>query len=282
MRSFPLLVLLAALAHAVVAADKPEHAKLPEFAWQTGTVTLGSNLATITLPEGYRLLGNKDARFVLEELWGNPKDPDVLGLMFPPNMGPETDNSWAVEISFDDCGYVKDDDARTIDYNDLLKSMQEGTREENKQRKKEGYPTVELLGWAEQPHYDSAKKTLYWAKRLRFEGVEEPQLNYNMRVLGRRGVLQLNPLGAESSLSAIRAAAPTILAASAFTQGNRYEDFSEGSGDKIAAYGIAGLLGAGVLAKAGILKVLLKPLIFVGVVVAGVVAKLFGRKKSEA
>ncbi|HEX3131965.1 MAG TPA: DUF2167 domain-containing protein, partial [Planctomycetota bacterium] len=258
-----------------------EH-KLPEFTWKTGPVTIGANLATIALPEEYRFLESKQARVVLEEIWGNPKDPDVLGLMFPPNQGPETENGWAVVVSWDDSGYVKDDDARSINYDDLLKQMQEETREANKARKKQGYPTVDLLGWAEQPHYDATKKTLYWAKRLKFDGTEEPQLNYNMRVLGRRGVLELNPLGAESVLSKIREAAPVLLSATTFTQGNRYEDFSESSGDKVAAYGIAGLLGVGLLAKAGILKLLLKPLIIVGAIIVGVVGKIMGGRKNNA
>lgn len=280
MRSLLFLFLITGLANVDVAAEKADEPKLPEFQWQTGTITVGANLATIVLPEGYRFLGTKDARFILEEMWGNPKNPEVLGLMFPPDMGPADEDGWAVTVAFDDCGYVKDDDARSIDYDDLLKSMQEGTRESNKARKKEGYSTVDLLGWAEKPHYDSDKKTLYWAKRLRFEGVAEPQLNYNLRVLGRRGVLELTPLGAESVLSDIRAATPALLAATTFTEGNRYEDFKEGSGDKIAAYGIAGLLGAGMLAKAGLLKALLKPLIFVGIVVAGVLGKIFAGRKA--
>ncbi|HEX3135764.1 MAG TPA: DUF2167 domain-containing protein, partial [Planctomycetota bacterium] len=185
MRSLLITALIAGLATFTYAADKPEaEHKLPEFTWKTGPVTIGANLATIALPEGYRFLESKQARVVLEEIWGNPKDPDVLGLMFPPNQGPETENGWAVVVSWDDSGYVKNDDARSINYDDLLKQMQEKTREANKARKKQGYPTVDLLGWAEQPHYDATKKTLYWAKRLKFDGTEEPQLNYNMRVLG--------------------------------------------------------------------------------------------------
>lgn len=283
MRSLLITALFAGLATFAYAAEKAEaEPKLPEFAWKTGAVTIGANLATIALPEGYRFLETKDARFVLEEVWGNPQDPGVLGLMFPPNQGPETEDGWAVVVWWDDSGYVKDDDARSINYDEMLVQMQEDTREGNKARQKQGYPTVELLGWAEQPHYDDTKKTLYWAKRLKFEGTDEPQLNYNMRVLGRRGVLELNPLGAESVLSKIREAAPTLLSATSFSQGNRYEDFSESSGDKVAAYGIAGLVGAGLLAKAGLLKLLLKPLIIVGVIAIAVIGKIMAGRKKEA
>src|SRR5436305_542860 len=76
--------------------------------------------------------------------------------------------AWAVVITYDEDGYVKDDDAAKIDYGDLLKKMQQGIRDENDERKRAGYPAVELVGWAEPPRYDSASHKLYWAKSLRF------------------------------------------------------------------------------------------------------------------
>ena len=47
-----------------------------------------------------------------------------------------------------------------------------------------------------------------------------------------------------------------------FTDGNRYADYKPGT-DKVAAYGIAGLIAGGVLAKAGFFK-----LIWVGILAA--------------
>lgn len=46
--------------------------------------------------------------------------------------------------------------------------MQGATRDANAERAKAGYPTVELVGWAEPPHYDSTAHKLYWAKDLKF------------------------------------------------------------------------------------------------------------------
>ncbi len=42
-------------------------------------------------------------------------------------------------ISYQGDGYVKDDDAGDIDYDDLLKTMKEDTDAENTERKKGGY-----------------------------------------------------------------------------------------------------------------------------------------------
>ena len=52
--------------------------------YATGTVVVGDQLGTIELPADYRYLQAKHARFVVEQLWGNPPDPSVLGLVVPP------------------------------------------------------------------------------------------------------------------------------------------------------------------------------------------------------
>jgi uncharacterized membrane-anchored protein len=84
----------------------------------------------------------------------------------------------------------------------------------------------------------------------------------------------------------IEAKAPVILGMVDFTDGNRYTDFKPGT-DKVAAYGFAGLIAGGVLAKAGFFKVIwLFAAKFIKVIIVGVVAlfagigKLFGKKKA--
>jgi uncharacterized membrane-anchored protein len=277
---FLALLLVPAVASAADAPAKPAY----QYHYQTGKVTVGSNLATIDLPDGYRYLQTAEARHVVEKEWNNPPDESTLGVVLPP--GRDIDGDFAIIISFEETGYVKDDDAKSQDYAALLKQLQEGTHESNPQRKKEGYPAMELLGWAEPPTYDSATKKFFWAKSLQVEGSRVPVLNYDIRVLGRRGVLEIGAIGALPQLADIAASGKEIMGRTEFTTGNRYADFSEGSGDKIAAYGLAGLIAGGVLAKAGFLKVLwifalkaIKPLIFVFVVIGGVIAKLFGRGK---
>jgi hypothetical protein len=57
-------------------------------------------------------------------------------------MTPLSSNCWVVTIDYSEDGYVKDDDASKINYDDLLKQMQAGVAENNKTRKEKGYPTV--------------------------------------------------------------------------------------------------------------------------------------------
>jgi uncharacterized membrane-anchored protein len=255
--------------------------------YQRGEVVLKDGLATLKVPDGIEFLNGRDAHTVLVNLWGNPPMPDPLGLLMPVNVGPLNPESWAVIITYEEEGYVKDKDAEKIDYADLLKQMQKDTGQANKQREKEGYASVELVGWAAPPRYDKAVHKLYWAKQLKFSGGGEDTLNYNIRILGRRGVLVLNAVAAMSQLPEIETNAPKILAAIDFNPGNRYADFSEASGDKVASYGIAALVAGGVAAKLGLFKglwVLLlgaKKFVIIGVVALGaLLRKLLGKNKA--
>ncbi|MCA8968430.1 MAG: DUF2167 domain-containing protein [Planctomycetes bacterium] len=245
---------------------------------ETGKVKVRDH-ATIDLPDGWGYLQTKDARFVVEKVWGNPPDAGVLGLVIPSMSKDPREWAYGIITSFEDEGYVKDDDAKDTDYDALLADMQEGMKESNKQRKKAGYGTVDLVGWAERPHYDSAQKKLYWAKTLRFDDEPSTVLNYDVRILGRHGYLVLQAVAQSDQLTEVAEGSKAVLARTEFVDGKRYEDF-DSSIDKVAAYGIGGLIAGKVLLKAGILKVLLKPLLIVGAVVVAAAAKLFGKKKA--
>ncbi|MEO1451010.1 MAG: DUF2167 domain-containing protein, partial [Bacteroidota bacterium] len=181
-------------------------------------------------------------------------------------------------------GYVSDEDAADLDYADLLESMQEGSKEENEQRRAAGYQTVELVGWATPPFYDAAAKKLHWAKELKFEGEEVNTLNYNIRILGRRGYLLLNVIGDITVLPQVQEDVDPILGSVTFNDGHRYADFDPDL-DEVAAYGIGGLIAGKVLAKAGFFALLAKfwKLIVAGVIAAGAfLRKLIFGKKSES
>jgi uncharacterized membrane-anchored protein len=238
--------------------------------FRQGTVTLGNNLATVRQTPDFRFLDSKDTETFLNKLWGNPPEAsrNKLGMLLP-NKNPMGADRWAVVITYDDAGYVSDADAEKIDYDELLRDLQEAVREASKQRVANGYEAFELIGWARPPHYDKAAKKLYWARRLRFGGASEDTLNYEIRVLGRQGVLSLNVVGGIGQLEEINRTAPDLLAMVSFNQGNLYSEFNP-STDKVAAYGLAGLIAGGLLTKAGFFKGLLalllasKKLVFVG------------------
>ncbi len=223
--------------------------------WQTGSISLKDGLAKINLTDNFRFIGNEDARKVLHNMWGNPDDPDILGMIFPKDKGPLDRDSWAITINYEENGYVKDDDAEKIDYDDLLKKMQQQARDASPEREKEGYPSIELVGWAAPPRYDKATHKLYWAKDLKFGNEKSDTLNYDIRILGRRGVLVLGAISSMQDFPEIDQKVPQILAMVDFQPGNTYAEFDPKI-DKVAEYGLAALVAGGALAGAAKLGLL--------------------------
>ena len=258
--------------------------------YQTGTITLEDGLATLHLPETFRFIPPEGSRRLLTEAWGNPPQAaqGVLGMLVPRDTSPLSEDGWGVVISFDEDGYVDDKDAASIDYDDLLEDMQEGMKAENERRKKAGFGSMTLVGWAEPPHYDAATHKLYWAKDLNFEGSDQHTLNYNIRVLGRRGVLVLNAVASMGQLATVREQAAALPAAVEFNEGHRYADYLPGK-DKAAAYGVAGLILGATAVKAGLFKALwlgilaFKKFLLVGLLaLIPVLKRLFVRKPAGA
>ena len=258
-----------------------------QFKPQGGRIVLPGDMAALNLPEQFRYLSPADTEKVLAQLWGNPPGAVTLGMIVPAGIDLLSRESWGVVISYDKDGHVKDDDASSIDYADLLKDMQKETEAANADRVKHGYPAMTLMGWAETPHYDAAQHKLYWAKQFRSDG-QPNVLNYNIRVLGREGVLVLNAVAGIEQIEQIRKEMKTVTAFTEFTPGHRYADFNA-STDKVAEYGIAALIAGGAAAKLGffgkIFAFLLafKKLAIGGVVLLGAaIMKLFRRNKKQS
>lgn len=207
------------------------------------------------VPEDWYFLNPADSQAVLSDGWGNPPDDDVIGMLFPAEYDTMGEDSWGIAIYWEEDGYVSDKDASKIDYDDLMDQMQRDTRSENVFRKQDGYPTVELVGWAEPPVYDGEHNRMYWAKDLTFGGDDIHTLNYDMRILGRRGVLTLSYIATMGQLGEVRESRDEVLQMAEFTEGNRYADYQKG--DKTADYGLAALIAGGaglaVAKKAGLL-----------------------------
>jgi len=260
---------------------------------QRGVIALPGAKARLNLGTGYYFLGAADARRVLTEGWGNPPDAveGVLGLVFPEGKS-FVDDTWGAIVTYTATDYVDDNDAKTTNYDEVLDQMREGEAQDNEARKKEGYAPIVLVGWAQAPTYDAARHDLIWARELRFGEQADHTLNYDVRHLGRYGVLSLNMVSTMSQLPAVRTSAQALAKTAEFDTGARYADFQEG--DKKAGYGLAGLVAAGaaggaVLAKkAGLLAILLafakKGFAFIAVGGAALFAwvrKRFGKDKAK-
>ncbi|WP_284163944.1 DUF2167 domain-containing protein [Frigidibacter sp. SD6-1] len=232
-----------------------EQARADKMALQTGKISIDGGRAEVTIPDDYYFLGAEDSAYVIVDIWGNPSAEGTLGMIFPAAHSPYG-SGWGVEMSFEEMGYVSDGDADGYDYDDLLRQMQRDTKQSSKEREAQGYGSVALLGWAEPPHYDKSERKLYWAKRLQFGDVDGETLNYNIRVLGRHGVMVVNFIAGMDELESVRAAAPEVMKMVSFAEGNRYADYVPGV-DTVAAVGIGGLIAGKVAAKTGLLVLLL-------------------------
>lgn len=259
-----------------------------ELRYQTGTVQVADGRATFNLGPEFRYLDPKQTARLLTEGWGNPPGDETLGMILPANLSPLSNEGWGVIITYEEDGYVDDKDAEKVDYSELLREMQKSTLEENKERAKAGYEPMQLVGWAEPPYYDKATNKMYWAKDIKFGDAPVDTLNYNIRVLGRRGVLVLNAVSTVDQLASVKTSMQQLLPAVEFNPGHRYADFIPGK-DKMAEYGIGALVVGTLAAKSGLFKVLIagllaaKKFVILGIAALGAwLRKMFKKKEPMA
>jgi uncharacterized membrane-anchored protein len=263
----------------------------PQIKWTAGPTTaeLGDNLARIDIPEGYVFAGGDETRKFME-MTGNPPSGDEIGVIMPEDEG----KSWFLLFEYDEVGFVKDDEKDKIDADAILESVREGTEASNEERKKLGGGEIHVTGWFQKPHYDAKSHNLVWAIEARGEADTEADtdrsVNYDVRLLGRKGYISATLVTDPSSLQADLPHVQTLLSGFSFQEGKRYADWV--SGDKVAEYGLTALIagGAGAAAvKLGLFAYLGKLLAKGGkLIVAGLVAlgagikkMLGGRKKDE-
>lgn len=242
--------------------------------------------AMLQLPTGYGFVPAEAARRLLMAM-GNPGNDLVEGMIFPSSEGSE---DWFIVVSYNPAGYVKDDDAKDWNADDILAEIRKGTEAANEERRSRGIPELEVAGWVEPPQYDPASHRLVWSlsSRMKGEGADaNPGINYNTRMLGREGFISLNLVTDQSSIGKLKPVAHNFLASLEFDPGKRYADFQAGT-DKVAEYGLAALVAGAAAKKLGLLAVLAaffakfaKIIIAASVVALGGIGKIFGRKKKS-
>lgn len=252
-------------------------------ALQQGEITLGKE-ARLTLPEHTGFIPARESAALLSAM-GNTTDDSLLGMIVP--LG---EAGWMLVASWHDTGYIKDEDARNWDVDDMLASLREGTEAGNAHRRQLGVPEMEIVGWVQKPSYDSASNRLVWALQSRDKGQpDSPEngINYNTYALGRSGYISLNLVTAMQFIEAEKAVAHDLLDRLAFNDGHRYADFNPAT-DKVAEYGLAALVGGVAAKKAGLFAVLAAFLAkFAKFIVIGAVAlfallrKVMGKKDAS-
>lgn len=233
--------------------------------------------ATIKVPEGYHFTGSPGASKLME-FYGNLTNGSELGYLTPDNF------AWFALFEFSDVGYVKDDEKDKLDADKILKDLREGQEQANKELERLGKATLTVDGWQTPPFYNKETKNLEWAIRLSSSDGGHV-VNYKTKILGRRGVMDVVLVCEESQLGTVVPEYQKLLSGFAYKKSESYASFEKG--DKIAEYGLTGLIVGGSLlaaAKTGLLAQLgkfLKPILIGIVALFAGLKKLLGFKKKD-
>lgn len=269
----------------VGAADaKPARPESPSYVTGPKLVDLG-NHTEIDLPAGMILFERAEAQRLLRKA-GEPIEGVVAIVRRP-------DADWSVIVSYSGTGYVNDSTPSTLDAGELLAAYRAGTEAQNERRRApklgpemvpELVPELAIDGWAEPPHYDRAQHHLVWGVAAHKAG--RALVNHFTRILGRDGFLSVNLIDAAETMERSRQDVRSIVEATRFQPGSRYEDHTPG--DESSGAGLASLVLSGsesdvaTAAMLGLLAqivLMLKPEIIVSLLgIGGLLRRLLRRK----
>ena len=266
------VALAAAFALPAMAAESGQdvRAEMQKLPWQVGPATgdVGTR-SRLDIPDGARLLPEANgSRFL--ELTGNLPEPGDTVLI--------RDDWWAT-LSFEESGYVKDDDK--LDPDALLATLRKNDESSNQERTKRGMATLTIDGWIVPPHYDPTTKYLEYGLRLRASDSPKPVVNYTMRLLSRRGYETVTLVTSPETLDQDVKDLHQVLGGYKFNPGETYSEFR--AGDHVAEFGLGALVLGGAAAaavKAGWFKGIFVALAAAWkLVAAAVVAAIAGIKR---
>lgn len=245
--------------------------QLERIKWLQGPCVADiGTMAQIRVPANY-IFANSDDTKILMELMQNPTSGHELGFLG------QADTDWFVVFEFDEIGYVKDDEKASLDADAILKTIKNGTEKGNEERRKRGWPPLNIIGWETKPYYNPVTHNLEWAIRGESEG--RPVVNHNTRLLGRKGVMRVTLVADPSNLRQILPDFRSVMSNFSFNEGNKYAEFRQG--DKIAKYGLSALVVGGATAvavKSGAFKWVWKALVAVFIALAAFLKRILGRK----
>lgn len=234
---FPILAFAQGPAPQASEAEK-KYQEVVNLPWQHGPskASIGSN-ASIEIPKNHAFLDAANTRKFLE-LNGNPPQDNHYTIA-PDSL------EWFAILKFADTGYITDDDK--IDADALMKAFKEADDVSNKQRKSLQMEAIYTDGWAVSPHYDDKTKQLEWGVQLHSDSGHKI-VNYTSRILGREGFMNAILVADDEMLDQNITSFKQALAGFSYNPGKTYAEFLPG--DKVAGYGLTGLILGGAAAVA--------------------------------
>jgi len=227
--------LFVAVSSAPAAGPGPNRGNaLPPLRWQhgPGSVALGE-LASLRLPPGHAALDAEQTRAFMEKL-GNPPTGREVGMVAPTNL------AWFAVFQFDAVGYVSNAEKSRLNSNAIFKAVLQMNALANTERVRRGWPEARVTGWELPPTFHAKTMRMEWA--LRGESGNESSVNHGIRILGRSGIIEVS-LVERHRLASNGAHFKSLLDGVEFRPGERYRDHQPG--DKLAPYGLSGLITRG-------------------------------------
>ncbi|MBI2256533.1 MAG: DUF2167 domain-containing protein [Proteobacteria bacterium] len=210
--------------------------ELSEMNWLFGPdgFQIEASHSTVKPPAGFSTLLGKEAQRY-EYLINGVEFPLTEFVVYNP------DDHVEVAIEFRREGFVKDDDWSDVDPDDFLKQLIEGQQEANKERAANGQEPFDVIGWIEKPSYDATTHVAHYVLELGDDQQRWP--NAVAVKLGREGYHKFIWVGdMEQYRENGKQVLASVLDGHSYDEGYRYVDYK--GGDKVAAYGIAGLVAA--------------------------------------
>ncbi len=212
---------------------------------ETGDHAIPNNDAVFALSDNEVMVVGSDAHRLTYLTEGHDQfKPDAVIL----RVGGDQAES-QVLVSYADIGHVKTDDwEEMIDANEMLESIKEGTAEANRVRE-EGYASVYIDDWAQEPHLNRQESIIYWAINGH-DSNNNQFVNAKALKLGRHGYTELLWVGAPTQFVSAEAVMQPLLAAYRYNEGARYADFVPET-DTVAAVGAGALVYKMITGKVG-------------------------------
>jgi uncharacterized membrane-anchored protein len=226
--------------------NKERDDALKALSWTDGqTLSLPKSRGTLKTPKDIDQLLGIDASSLWEILNGVEAPPGTEAVIY------ESKTETLVFFQRLGDGYVSLDDWDDVDADAMLKSVSENTEAANAKRQGTGLAPLHVVGWLERPHLDRSTNTVRWAFEAKSD--DGALVNSIALVLARDGFEKLTWIGPKAAVN--DGLLKIAQGGFNFPSGGRYTDYV--AGDKVAEYGIAGLvaavLGAKTIAKLGIL-----------------------------
>ncbi len=198
---------------------------------RSGAISLLDGEIALNVPRGYRFYSADEANAYLQRNRAAAPSGTVGGLIARAGANIRAPGAWATVVSYDAIGYVQPETASGLADSSFEADVRSARESQNRV----------FEGFAAPPTFEITSPYVVWAERAAAPGSAGPDLRYEQKSLGRKGVACLTSIGSADQMTEIAAAAAELQAMVSFPEGSRHADFQPAS-DLVSAYSVPGLV----------------------------------------